>query len=330
MDLPILHFSSPLFFLGFLGLPLLWWMFMWSQKRKALKGNMYFGSKKRFSFFSLKLLVITLIYSLFLILWADPYTTEGTQNIHRNGIDIIIALDISDSMRATDLSPNRIEKAKQVLEQFIEKQESNRVGLVVFAGKALQSIPLTFDYNIVKESVANITTDSLNQSIRWLWGTAIGDALMLGKSILEKDENSQNRQKVIILLTDGDANTGLDPQIVSSYLWENNITVYPIGIGSEQGWEIEYNNGFFKQKVKIPPLSSEALQNIASNSHWIFFRATDDSSLEAIFQTLETLEKHDISIESKSFEIPYYSPFLSLLIVLLILLGLLEFRRVEV
>ncbi|USN58586.1 MAG: VWA domain-containing protein [Candidatus Peribacteria bacterium] len=123
-------------------------------------------------------------------------------------MDIEILLDVSYSMMAEDLAPNRLAVAKEVIHNFVSEQVSNRVGLVVFSGRPFSSLPLTFDYKIIEKIVSRISTDIINQERTNLQGTAIGDAMMLGMDNLEKKDTEENatREKVMILMTDGEAN----------------------------------------------------------------------------------------------------------------------------
>ncbi|MCD5380754.1 VWA domain-containing protein [Candidatus Gracilibacteria bacterium] len=300
---------------------------MRQKNKSALKINFTSDLQKVFGrnnyTFYIKLLLIFLIFGVFILLLSDPHKANIKQNISKNGIDIVLALDISKSMEATDLEPNRLEKAKETIIGFIEKQKTNRVGLIVFAGKPISSVPLTFDYNILSETLENLSTDTLNQNVNGLDGTAIGDSLLMSKNLF----GTGAREKTIILLTDGDANRGVDPVITSKLLAEEKIKIYTIGIGSTKGGFIEVQQGSFRQQMKIPPLNATSLKEIAKNTSGFFFRATDNATLEKIFDKLEELEKNDIEVNIvKNFN-DYYPPFVYTLLALIIGLLILEIRR---
>jgi Ca-activated chloride channel family protein len=118
-----------------------------------------------------------------------PKRTQSKNTLLKSGIDIVIALDVSYSMEANDLTPNRLDSAKRALQQFLSTRSTDRVGLVLFAGKPFTSVPLTFDYQIFDEILRRITTSTINQNYQHLQGTAIGDALLSSIALLEKETN---------------------------------------------------------------------------------------------------------------------------------------------
>ena len=322
-----IHFLQPLYFYGFILVPIFLYLYIRQQKKSALKINFHTDLQEVFwrnnFLFSIKLLLIFLILSIFILLLSDPHKANIKQNITKNWIDIVLALDISKSMEATDLKPSRLEKAKETIISFIEKQKTNRVWLIVFAGKPISSVPLTFDYNILTETLDNLTTDTLNQNVNWLDWTAIGDSLLMSKNLF----GTWAREKTIILLTDWDANRWVDPIITSKLLGEEKIKIYTIWIGSNEGWFIEVQQWSFRQKMKIPALNATSLKEIAKNTSGFFFRATDNSTLEKIFDKLEELEKNDIEVNIvKNFN-DYYPPFVYTLLALIMWLLILEIRK---
>lgn len=322
-----IHFLQPLYFYGFILVPIFLYLYIRQQKKSALKINFHTDLQEVFwrnnFLFSIKLLLIFLILSIFILLLSDPHKANIKQNITKNWIDIVLALDISKSMEATDLKPSRLEKAKETIISFIEKQKTNRVWLIVFAGKPISSVPLTFDYNILTETLENLSTDTLNQNVNWLDWTAIGDSLLMSKNLF----GTWAREKTIILLTDWDANRWVDPIITSKLLGEEKIKIYTIWIGSSEGWFIEVQQWSFRQKMKIPALNATSLKEIAKNTSGFFFRATDNSTLEKIFDKLEELEKNDIEVNIvKNFN-DYYPPFVYTLLALIMWLLILEIRK---
>lgn len=324
-----IHFLEPIYFYGFILVPILLYLYILWQKKSAITINFSKDLEKIFwknnTIFYLKVFLLLSILSIFILLLANPNKANIKQNITKNGIDIVLALDISKSMEATDLQPNRIEKAKETISHFIEKQKTNRVWLIVFSWKPISSVPLTFDYNILTETLENLSTDTLNQNVSGLDWTAIWDALLMWKNLFW----TWTREKTIILLTDWDANRWVDPVIASKLLWEEKIKIYAIWIGSKTGGIIEVKNWPFRQKVQIPPLNASSLKKIAKNTHWHFFRATDNTTLEKIFKKLEELEKNDINVQIiKSFS-EHYTPFIYILIFLISSLLFLEIRRVK-
>ena len=325
-----IHFLQDIYLYLFFIVPILLFLYIKQENKKNIKMLIWEDIKKIYGknnlYFYIKVTLIFLILSIFILLLSDPNKINIKQDVKKNGIDIVLVLDVSKSMEAVDLKPNRIEKAKEVISDFIEKQKTNRVWLVVFAWKPYSSIPLTFDYGILIESLENISTDSLNQNVSWLEWTAVWDALLLWKNLFKKEEA---REKVIILLTDWDANKWVDPIVVSKLLAEEKIKIYTIWIGWKNWGIIEVNNWFFSQKVNVPPLNEWPLKEIAKNTDWYFFRATDNETIEKIFLKLEELEKNDIEIKVIKNSSDYYNPFIYLLIFMISILLLLETKRVK-
>lgn len=215
--------------------------------------------------------MIIFIIFFFSLIFANPKVENILEKEKKNWIDIVLVLDISYSMNFTDLTPTRLELAKKMLLDFMEKQETNRVWMVIFAWKPFVWIPLTFDYFVLKDNIKNLQTNMI-KGLDW---TAIWDALILAKNIFSDDD----REKVVILFTDWEANQWISPEIASLYLAEENIKIYSVWIWNENS------------------LNDEFLQKISKNTNWKFFRASDNSSFEKIFKDLQKLEKSEVIIE---------------------------------
>ena len=158
---------------------------------------------------------------------ARPQTTEKIDFIHQQGIDIAMILDVSGSMQSVDFKPNRLEIARNTIDEFISERTNDRISLIIFAGEAYTRMPLTLDHNVVRESLASVTTESVNQD-----GTAIGMAISVGLNRLKK---SDAQSKIMILATDGDNNAGaIDPLTASNLAKDLGIRIYAIGIGSDK------------------------------------------------------------------------------------------------
>lgn len=288
--------------------------------------------------FIFRISLITLILSLFIILLANPNKINVSEKIKKNWIDIVFALDISKSMEASDLKPTRIEAAKKILKNFIKKLKTDRVWLVVFAWKPLNSIPLTFDYNILDETLDNLTTDSLNQNVAWLNWTAVWDAILISKKLFKTNfplnniTNQENkkegkREKIIIVLTDWDSNKWINPVLVAKLLKKEKIKIYTIWIGSKNGWILKFKVGPFMHQTRIPPLKEAPLKEISKITNWEFFRATDNKSFENIFRELEKLEKNDIEVKIVKNVKDFYELFWWILLFLIFILFLYENRK---
>lgn len=292
-----IEFLNPEYFLLLLLLPFILYAIYKKQKSYFLfpffadLKNTY--KKKSFSFI-IKSFFITLIFLFYIIIFSNPNLALTNQRTNKTWIDIVLILDISFSMEATDLLPNRLVKAKEVINDFIDYQKTNRVWLVVFAWKPFTSIPLTFDYNILKETIWNLQTDTINQNNKSLAWTAVWDSILMWETLFGIENN---REKVIILLTDWDSNTWVDPKLAASNSKEKDIIIYTIWIWSKSWWEIKYISNWFEQIQTIPAINDELLKEVSKITSWEYFRAEDNLSLENIFKYLEKLEKQEIEVE---------------------------------
>lgn len=256
-----------------------------------------------------------------IIILARPQTGSEKVKTTKQGIDMIIAFDVSGSMLAEDLKPNRISAAKETVKQFIQGISSDRVGLVVFAGRAFTQAPLTFDYDILTHYLEEMSTESINQNVRGLNGTGIGNAL---STSLFKLQKSKDRSKVIILLTDGESNTGLDPLIVARLAKEKGVKIYTIGIGSEGGALVPYIDQFGqKQYVRNADgsfqkssVDEKTLKSIAEATGGAYYRADDNAKFAAIFKEIGRLEKKDIETTHYTQYKEGYEPYAWLLLAL--------------
>ena len=220
---------------------------------------------------------------LSLVALARPQTTAKTDFFRQQGIDIAMVFDVSGSMQSVDFVPNRFEVARATIDNFVAERTNDRISLVIFAGMAYTRIPLTLDHNVVRESLAGVTTASVNQD-----GTAIGMAISVG---LNRLRNSTATSKIMILLTDGDNNAGeIDPLTASNLAQELGIKVYTIGVGSDtlilpvdvfgQTQYTQYPGGF----------DEELLKQIAERTGGRYFRAEDPEALAQVFETINQLE----------------------------------------
>lgn len=211
---------------------------------------------------------------------ARPQSFDPLQNTSVNGIDIIIANDVSGSMLATDFEPDRLGVSKTVAEDFIRNRPYDRIGLVIFAGESLTQCPLTIDHKNVITLLQKIESGNLKD------GTAIGMGLATAVNRLRK---SDAKSKVIILLTDGVNNQGsISPKTAAELAVTQKVKVYTIGIGSE------------KKQVMTPyglimaDLDEEVLQDIAKSTGGKYYRAKDKNSLKEIYEEIDQLEKTEI------------------------------------
>jgi len=264
-----------------------------SQSSIFALNNIFFWMQKMF--FGLAIVFLT-------IALARPQSVTEENQVTKNGVDILIALDVSESMLAEDLKPNRMEAAKKYINKFVSEVENDRVGLEVFAGKPFTQSPMSFDYNVVQYYLSEISTDTIDQRRRELGGTAIGDAIV---AAVNRFQNDAKRTKVLVLLTDGEANVGVDPIIAAEHARSKGIKVYTVGLGDKNGasMPIGTKNG---QKVyaKNPDGSlyktkfdEKTLKNIADISGGKYFYAGNNNSLRSSLDTINALEKTEFETD---------------------------------
>ncbi len=245
-------------------------------------------SPLRHSVFVLRCAVIVLL----ILAFARPQSGRTEQEIITEGIDIIMAIDLSRSMLAEDFKPkNRVQAAKQVAADFIKGRKNDRIGLVVFAAKSFTQCPLTIDYGILLNFLEEIEVGLIED------GTAIGMGLA---NCVNRFRHSKAKSKVVILLTDGVNNRGeLDPITAAGLAKALDVRVYTIGVGKRGDALYPVDDPFFgKRYVRMPVQIDEAvLRRIAEITGARYFRATDENSLAEIYNEIDQLEKTKIEIK---------------------------------
>ncbi len=266
------------------------------------------------------------------ILLSWPRRVSSVETITKNGIDIVFALDVSYSMEANDLVPNRLEAAKSALQEFIKTRKSDRVGLVLFAWKPFTSIPLTFDYSLFDQTIAKLTTATIDQWYAHLQWTAIWDALLSSITVLEKwqDETTkeETREQIIVLFTDGEANVGVDPKIIAQLSAEKNIKVYPIWIWSDAGGVIMTQTAFGMREQRVGGVDQAWLRNIATTTKWIYARADQNESLQESIKAIGELSPSEIRTDQKNVLTDATIPFVIILLFCMVSLLILERKTV--
>lgn len=279
---------------------------------------------------TLRLLALTfLIFAL-----ARPQAGRAWVEEEQLGVDIMLALDISGSMRAEDFQPeNRLVAAKQVIGDFIGKSQGNRLGLVIFAGRSLTVAPLTTDHQMVRDALDRVRFDSVKQD-----GTAIGDAI--GNCLYRlKERNVKGR--VIVLFTDGENNSGyLDPIKAAGMAQVKNVRVHTIAVGKPGGAPIPLLDAFGHKaylrdsegNLILPQINEVTLQRIAELTGGRYFRATDTNALRAVYDEINKLEKSPYEVKRKLVYEERYHAVLGaglLLLLLEIVLGSRRWRILE-
>lgn len=254
---------------------------------------------------------------MILALARPQLTTEG-KVIKKDGIDIAIALDLSKSMEARDFNPNRLEKSKELLNEFVDKRPNDRLSLVVFGGEAYTKVPLTFDHSVLKNMISNITTDDITSNNRTAIGMGLGVAL-------NRLKDSDSKSKVIILMTDGENNSGeMSPIGAAEVAKELGIKVYTIGIGAR---EIPVPGFFGTSYIENRELDENLLNIIAEKTNGKYFRASDSKEFQNIFNEINNLEKSKIDSRSIYDITEYFEELLKIALVLFLLGIFFEFFR---
>ncbi|MHC5201140.1 vWA domain-containing protein [Myroides sp. LJL119] len=292
-----ISFLNPEFFWLFLLLPIA--LFVWYKNRKKQRPTVKLSSIQAFEGYTspiVKLLPIQIVLRLLalsalIIALARPQVISVDHHIHStHGIDIVMAMDISGSMLARDLKPNRLEALKSVASDFVKQRITDRIGIVIYAAEAYTKTPATSDKPLILNSLNDIHYSNDIQD-----GTAIG--VGLGTAV-NRLKDSPAKSKVIILLTDGVNNTGaIDPLMAAEIAKQYDIKVYTIGIGTnglaESPVAMKANGEIVYEKVPVE-LDEELMKQIAQITNGVYFRATDTQSLKNIYEEINQLEKTKI------------------------------------
>ena len=324
-----LEFANPEYFYLLLVIPLMM-LWYWYKNRRS-KAEIQLSTTLPFaqtgisarqvlyhSLFSLRILTVALLITAL----ARPQTSSSSQDVTIEGIDIVMAIDISSSMLAEDLKPNRLEAAKNVAIDFIDGRPNDRVGLVVFAGETFTQVPLTTDHSVVKNLFEEIESGMIED------GTAIGDGLATAVSRLRE---SKAISKVIIILTDGVNNAGaVDPVSAAEIAELYGIRIYAIGVGSigTAPYPVQTPFGIRYQDMEVE-IDEELLKNVAAMTEGEYFRATSNNKLESIYKEIDELEKSKIDVtefHKKSEEFYLFALLALMLFVLEIILKNTVFR----
>ena len=277
----------------------------------------------------LQMLLRMAAFVLIVIVLARPQTSNSWKDRTVEGIDIMLAMDVSTSMLAEDLSPNRIEAAKKVAAEFIADRPNDNIGLTIFAGESFTQCPMTIDHasllNLLHNVRADIAARGLIQD-----GTAIGMGLA---NAVARLKDSKAKSKVVILLTDGSNNMGdISPMTAAEIAKSMGIRVYTIGAGTNgtARYPMPVGNGI--QYVNLPvEIDTKTLNDISNATDGKFFRATNTRELQQIYKEIDQLEKTKLNVKQFSKRYEAYQPFaLAAILVLLLelLLRVTIFRRI--
>ena len=316
-------FANPTYlFLLLLLIPLIGW-YIWKLRKKQasfqISSSQAFNAPQATSYKvhlrHLPFVLLVVVIALLIVVLARPQSTDNWENTTTEGIDIVMAMDISSSMLAQDLKPNRLEAAKDVAAAFVNGRPNDNIGLVVFSGESFTQCPLTTDHTVLLNLFKDIQSGMIED------GTAVGLGLA---NAVSRIKDSQAKSKVIILLTDGSNNMGeIAPVTAAEIAKTFGIRVYTIGVGTqgEAPYPFQTAFGVQYQNVKVE-IDEKTLNEIAVTTGGKYFRATDNASLKSIYSEIDQMEKVKISVQQYSKKQEEYKD-LALLIFALLLMEIL-------
>ncbi|SEK62906.1 Ca-activated chloride channel family protein [Chitinophaga rupis] len=323
MDLSIwknITFAYPWCFWLLLLVPLLiYWYFKQQQRQQgALQVSSIQGLKGlpvswKVQFRPVLLVLRVLAFAALVTALARPQTSNTSENIDSEGIDIALSIDISGSMLAEDLQPNRLEAAKKVAVDFVNKRISDRIGLVIFSGESFTQCPITTDHAVLENQIMQVKSGMLQD------GTAIGMGLA---TAVDRLRSSKAQSKVIILLTDGVNNTGLvDPITALEIAKAFKIRVYTIGIGTygKAPFPMTMPDGSIQMQMQDVQIDEQLMKKISSETGGKYFRATNTVALQHIYDEIDKLEKTKVEITSYKRYAEHFFPLAMLALACLLL-----------
>jgi len=306
-------------------------IFRWKRKAMSLFGNLLLLEQLTPTYSRKRLvwkIVLALAAILFMILaLARPQLGTALEEVKRKGVDVIVAIDVSESMNAQDIAPSRLDKARHEVSTLIDKLEGDRIGLIAFAGEAFLQCPLTLDYGAAK-----IFLDVLGPSLIPTPGTDVAKAVQLA---MKSFESTERQHKVLVLITDGEHH-GEDVMTVAEEAEREGLVIYTVGIGSAQGVPIpiEQQGGGFKKsnsgEVVVTKLDELTLEKIALQTGGKYYRASSsEAELDRIYEDVSNMEKKELaSLKFSQFEERFQYVLAIAFVLLLIELLLSERRKV--
>ena len=276
----------------------------------------------------LQMILRLVAFTMLVVAMARPQTHDSVQNESIEGIDIMLAMDVSTSMLAEDLKPNRMEAAKQVAADFIIGRPNDNIGLSIFAGEAFTQCPMTTDHASLLNLLQNVRTDIAQRGLIED-GTAIGMGLANAVSRLK---DSKAKSKVVILLTDGSNNRGdLSPMTAAEIAKSFGIRVYTIGVGTNKVAPYPMSVAGGIQYINVPvEIDTKTLSEIAAATDGDFYRATNNRELQQIYKEIDKLEKSKLNVKKFSKRYEAYQPYAlaaAILLLLEMLLRITVFRK---
>lgn len=305
----------------------IWYMLKGRMRRASLSvptTAMYDGMGKSWKSYLIHVPFILDMVALVLlsIILARPQSTDRWQDTEIEGIDIMLCVDVSTSMLAEDLKPNRIEAAKQVASEFINGRPNDNIGLTIFAGEAFTQCPMTVDHAVLLNMFQNVSSDIAAKGIIED-GTAIGMGLA---NAISRLKDSQAKSKVIILLTDGSNNRGeVSPMTAAEMAKSFGIRVYTIGVGTNGTAPYPVQGAYGKQYINVAvEIDENVLRQIAQTASGQYYRATSNSKLKEVYEEIDKLERTKLQVKEFSKNQEEYQPYALALILSLLLSILLK------
>ncbi|MBR5663673.1 MAG: VWA domain-containing protein [Bacteroidales bacterium] len=315
-----MEFASSYFLYGLIIIPLLivWYIFLGRKHQAYVKFSdtgFFKGMPKSWRIYARHILFVIDICALALLIiaLARPQSSSKNQKINVEGIDIVLTIDLSSSMLAQDLKPDRLEAAKSISADFVKGRPEDRMGLVVFASETFTQVPLTTDHGMLLNMMKDLKCGMLED------GTAIGDGLASSVSRLK---DSEAVSKVVILLTDGDNNAGsIDPATAAEMAKLFGVRVYTIGVGTRGTAPYPVQTpfgGIQYQQIQVT-INEPLLQQIADETGGKYYRATSNEKLEQIYEEIDQLERSKIEINEFTRIHEEFLPFVLMGLALLLL-----------
>lgn len=306
--------SKGYFLLLLLLIPYILWYFLYRRKNEPTmrmsdtKQYLYAPKSLRVRLIHLPMFLRCVSFVLIVCAMARPQTRNSWDNKTVEGINIMLAMDVSTSMLAEDLKPNRMEAAKDVAHEFISGRPNDNIGLTIFAGEAFTQCPMTTDHSSLLRLLQDTRTDIAARGLIQD-GTAVGMGLANAVSRLK---DSKSKSKVVILLTDGSNNMGdISPMTAAEIARSMGIRVYTIGVGTNKvaPYPVPVAGGV--QYVNIPvEIDTKTLKDIAQTTDGNFYRATNNRELKQIYQDIDKLEKTKMNVKHFAKQYEAYQPFI--------------------
>ena len=316
------RFEDPQFLFLILAIPLLLYAYARRRRSGAIRysdvesireSDVRRTGRRRHTLFPLRLLAVAAL----IVAFSRPQTGVTSETLSAEGIDIVLAIDVSSSMLAEDLEPNRLEAAKAVAAEFVEGRRNDRIGLVVFAGDAFTQVPLTLDYSVVTDLLGQMEVGMIED------GTAVGMGLATAvKRLQASDAESQ----VVVLLTDGRNNTGeIGPVTAGQMAQALGVRVYTIGAGSQGTARIPIDDRLRGRRYVTAEVDIDeaSLQEVAETTGGRYFRAANREGLGQIYEEIDALETTEIEVQNfTSYGELFHFPLAAGLLLLLVEVGL--------